>query len=156
MNEKICVPIDSAIVGELFLRGGPKAGISSWIEFVVQDYLDRTANDEWSESYEVYRESQIVEEDFESKFGNRKEGYHWAPLFLPNGTSISMEYKRATFYATVKFGKIEYKGGNYTPSELARVIANNTNRNAWRDLLVKRPGDSEWTLADDLRRRLEK
>lgn len=27
---------------------------------------------------------------------------------------------------------------------------------AWRDLLIRRPGDSDWCLADDLRRRMAK
>ena len=30
------------------------------------------------------------------------------------------------------------------------------SRNAWRDLLIKRPDDTDWCLADDLRRRMTK
>lgn len=157
MNEKICIPIDSEIVGEMFLRSGPKVCVSGWIEAIVQDYLDRTADDGcWDESFEAYRASKLLGGDFEAKFGDPKGGCHWPPLFLPNGTSISMEYKRETYHATVKFGKIDYDGANYTPSELARVIASNTSRNAWRDLRIKRPEDSDWTLADDLRRQRER
>ena len=37
-------------------------------------------------------------------------------------------------------------------AELARAIANNTSRNAWRDLMVKRPHDESWRLAEELRR----
>jgi len=49
------------------------------------------------------------------------------------------------------------RGGKiHSPLELARVIAGGTSRNAWHDLFIKRPWDSEWTLADHLRRRMLK
>jgi hypothetical protein len=48
-------------------------------------------------------------EAFAKELGNPKEGYHWAPVYLPNGTSIRMEYERETCYAPVKFGKIHVK-----------------------------------------------
>lgn len=156
MKEKIAVPIDSEIIGELFLRSGPKANISAWIEDLVWGYLERTADDDgWDEAYYDYRVNEAVSKNFTEEFGDPKQGYFWAPLFLPNGTSIRMEYKRETHYAAVKFGKIAYKDQSYSPSELAGFIANGTNRNAWRDLVIKRPGDTEWTLAADLRKRMK-
>ncbi len=151
---QLAIPIDSEIIGEMFLRSGPTANISDWIENVIRDYLDRTENDEWSEAYYAYRASRADSESFVAEYGDPKGGYHWAPLFLPNGTLIRMEYKKEISQATVKSNKIEFKGEHYSPSELARVIAAGTNRNAWRDLLIKRPGkDTDWCLADDLRRR---
>lgn len=152
----IAIPIDSEIIGEMFLRAGPKTDISDWIENVVRDYLERTADDEWSNAYYAYRESQADSKNFVEEFGDPKGGYHWAPLFLPNGTLIRMEYKKEISNAAVKNNKIGFNGENYSPSELARVIASGTSRNAWRDLLIKRPGDTDWCLADDLRRRMMK
>ena len=153
----IAIPIDSEIIGEMFLRAGPNADITDWIQNVVRDYLDRTADDEWSDAYYAYRESQADSKNFVEEFGDPKGGYHWTPLFLPNGTLILMEYKKEISQAAVRNNKIEFKGENYSPSELARTIAAGTNRNAWRDLLIKRPGkDADWCLADDLRRRLPK
>ena len=64
-----------------------------------------------------------------------------------------MEYKKQISQATVKNNKIDFKDENYSPSELASAIAAGTSRNAWRDLLIKRPGDTGWCLADELRRR---
>jgi len=149
----LSVQIDSEIIGELYLRAGkPDADITALIQDVLYDYLERTANDEWSESYHIYRLNNSTQDEF----GEPKGGYHWTPIFLPNGTLIRMEYKREISEATVKYNKIEFKGENYTPSELARFIANGTNRNAWRDLLIKRPSDTDWCLADDLRRRVMK
>lgn len=154
----ISIPIDSEIVGELYLRSGnPNVDVGAWIENVVRDYLDRTADDgDWSDAFYAYRESQVDSKDFAAEFGDPKGGYHWAPLFLPNGTLIRMEYKKEISNAVVKNNKIDFKGECYSPSELTRAIASGTNRNAWRDLLIKRPSDSDWCLADDLRRRMTK
>lgn len=155
----IPIPIDSEIVGELFLRSpsGPKTDVAGWIETIVTDFLERTADEGyWSEAYYAYREQQSGVKDFLAEFGNPKGGYHWAPLFLPNGTLIRMTYMKEVFNAAVRNDKIEFKGGYFSPSELAHVIANKTRRNAWRDLLIKRPGDTEWLLADDIRRRFVK
>jgi len=154
----VAIPIDSEIIGELILRfGSPKVDLTSWIENVVRDYLERTAdNDDWSEAYYAYRERQSGSADFTAEFGDPKGGYHWTPLFLPNGTLIRMEYKKQISQATVKNNKIDFNGQTYSPSELASVIASGTNRNAWRDLLIKRPDDRDWCLADELRRRVLK
>lgn len=151
----LSVPIEAEIIGELYLRkGDPNADISGWIEHVLFDYLERTADDgDWSPAYYEWREKAADSEDFESEFGNPKGGYRWGSLFLPNGTLIRMVYKRQTFQATVKFDRIDYEGQSYSPSELARKIAGGTSRNAWRDLLLRRPGDTDWSLADELRRR---
>lgn len=153
----IAIPIDSEIIGELYLRkGSPNIDVASWIENIVRDYLERTADDDWSEAYYAYRERQAGSEDFAAEFGDPKGGYHWTPLFLPNGTLIRMEYKKETSQAAVKNNKIDFNGECYSPSELARIIAAGTTRNAWRDLLIKRPGDTDWLLADELRRRMSK
>jgi|JI10StandDraft_1071094.scaffolds.fasta_scaffold156111_1 hypothetical protein len=152
----IAIPVDSKIIGEMFLRAGPNADISDWVENIVRDYLERTADDEWSDAYYAYRESQVGAKDFAAEFGDPKGGYHWAPLFLPNGTRIRMEYKKETSNAAVKKNKIDFNGKSYSPSELACFIAAGTSRNAWRDLLIKRPTDTEWCLADDLRSRMTK
>lgn len=77
-------------------------------------------------------------------------GYQWKNLFLPDGTEIRMQYKGAYSYAKVESDVIVYKGNPISPSNLANTVAG-SSRNAWRDLWVKRPGDGEWCLADDLR-----
>ncbi len=148
----IAVSLDSELVGEIFLRTGPKTDVAGIIEYVVWDYLERTAGDEeWSEAYREYKASAGDTKSIEAEFGDPKQGYQWSTLFLPNGTHICMEYRREKHYAAVKHGSIVYEDDEYSPSELARMIANNTSRNAWRDLMIKRPQDTSWTLADVLR-----
>ena len=66
----IAIPIDSEIIGEMFLRTGPKANITDWVENILTNYLERTADDEWSEAYYDYREKQSEVENFASEFGD--------------------------------------------------------------------------------------
>jgi len=142
----------------MFLRRDPSVDISDWIEYVVRQYLDDTADDtaRWSEAYTAYREAQVAPNEFAAEFGDPKGGYHWAPLFLPNGTLIRMEYKKEVSQAAVKNNKIDFRGANYSPSELASFIASGTNRNAWRDLLIKLPGKPDCILAEQLRHQFTK
>ena len=152
----ICVPISVGLYHQLVLRyGDPERNISQIIENVLADYIDRTeADEEWSASYREWRAGTQDLEAFAKEYGDPKRGYQWTTLFLPNGTRVSMNYKGRTYHAVVRYEQIwfDQDGKSYTPSELARVIANNTSRNAWRDLMIKRPNDSGWTLADELRK----
>jgi hypothetical protein len=148
----ISVPLDSALVGDLFCRMGAQADVPGKIESIVREYLLETADsDQWSESYRQRSESLDTAPDLKPDFGDPHQGVHWAPLFLPNGTLVRMDYKRKTFHAAIKGGHLVYKGKAHSPSEFACAVANGTNRNAWRDLLIKRPSDSSWTLAEELR-----
>lgn len=150
---KIAIPINSQLIGEMFLRGGPKSNISDWIENIIESYLDRTADDGgWEDAYYDY----IVNENSNEEFGDPRDGYRWGSLFLPNGTKIYMIYKNEKSQAVVKFSKIYFNNETYSPSQFAKAVASNTIRNAWRDLYIKRPQDIEWTLADSLRQRLMK
>ena len=152
----ISIPINAELIGEMFLRAGkPDVDVPSWIEQVVADYLERTQNDgSWASAYYNWRDDSADSKKFRTEFGDPNTGYRWGPLFLPNGTFVRMEYKRDVYRAIVKFDRIVYQEQNYTPSELASKVAAGTSRNAWRDLYIKRPSDSNWCLADELRRRL--
>ena len=77
-------------------------------------------------------------------------GYQWKSLFLPDGTEVRMQYKGEWYYAGVDGDQLLYEGDATTPRRLANYVAQ-SSRNAWRDLWIKRPGDAEWRLADDLR-----
>ncbi|MBK7929808.1 MAG: hypothetical protein IPJ98_20725 [Bryobacterales bacterium] len=116
------------------------------------DYLDRTQADEWSPAYSSWLASTGDLDAFRKEYGDPQLGYHWGTLFLPNGTKISMNYKGRVHAAEVRQQRIVFEGVVFPPSELASRIANNTSRNAWRDLLIKRPTDESWCLADTLRR----
>ena len=69
----VSVSIDSEIIGEMFLRAGPKIDVAGWIETIVSDYLERTADDQWSDAYYAYREQQASVEDFVSEYGDHQQ-----------------------------------------------------------------------------------
>lgn len=150
----VCVPVSNSLYNELVLRiGSPYADVNSYIEHAIQTYLDRTADDEWSEAYEAWKESDAEREAFVKHYGPTDKGYYWTPLFLPNGTRISMLYGGETHEAEIRHEQIFMGDKTFSsPSLLASHIANGTSRNAWRDIRIKRPTDMEYRLADELRR----
>ena len=82
-------------------------------------------------------------------------GYQWKNLFLPDGTEIRMQYKGVYSYANVDGDVLLYSGKPFSPSTMANTVTG-SSRNAWKDIWVKRPGDADWCLADDLRNQIGK
>jgi len=150
----VCVPIPVSLYNELVLRAGnPQCDITPIIEHAVESYLDRTRDDQWSDAYEAWKESCEASVEDRKRFGDPEKGLHWTPLFLPNGTKLSMQYGGKRHDAEIRHEKIFFGTEEISsPSVLASTIAAGTSRNAWRDLLIKRPADLEFRLADELRR----
>lgn len=83
--------------------------------------------------------------------GAEIRGYQWKTLFLPEGTIVrSWSYGEAN-YARVEGDDLIHMGRKVSPNQFAQSFARST-RNAWTDLLVKRPGDKRYRLACTLRR----
>ncbi|MGY0715358.1 hypothetical protein [Azospirillum argentinense] len=157
-NGTVGISLPADLYAEFILRKGESVDVTSWIINVIEDYLERTKHDEeWCDSYKDRMADDLLKDV--NLFGDTKYGYQWSTLFLPNGTRIRMQYKGAYHYAVISNEKIIVMenesplfDGHYSPSEFASRVANNTQRNAWRDLWIKRPMDRDWTLADELRR----
>ena len=80
-------------------------------------------------------------------------GYQWKSLFLPEGTVLrSWSYGEHNF-ARVERDKIMHGGQSVSPNQFARSFAR-SNRNAWFDLWVRRPGDKRFKMAGILRKEL--
>lgn len=152
----VCVPIDASLYNELVLRmGDPERDVSGTIESVLESFLERTEEDAdlWSESYFEWRDRQQPEKEFRERYGEPDRGYFWTPLFLPNGTKLSMTYGGKKYSAEIRHEQIYFDGNVISsPSALASVIAHGTSRNAWLALMIKRPKDPAFRLADELRR----
>ena len=153
MPGTVCVPISADLYNEFILRTGESRDVASWIENIIEDFLDRTKDDHpaWSEAYY----ERLAEKEELSVLGNvgpPNKGYHWQSVFLPNGSRLRMTYKGGEHFAEVRHQQVMYQDRACSPSEFARLVASNTNRNAWRDIWIKRPSDSEWIFADTLRR----
>lgn len=153
MSSKVCVPIDAKTYAEFILRSGRNVDVTNFIENIIQDYLDRTEGDAdiWSDKHAEKFHSQLGE-DFEKTYGDPEGFYQWDNLFLWNGTQIRMRYKGRDYFAVVRDEEINFEEWAYSPSQLAKKIANGTSRNAWRDLWIKERGSPQWVLAYDLRR----
>ncbi|HEU4843487.1 MAG TPA: hypothetical protein VFT05_04415 [Burkholderiaceae bacterium] len=82
------------------------------------------------------------------------QGYQWKCLFLPEGSQIRMHYRDTWHYAEVVGEEIIYRNGVVSPRQLTIAIAG-SGHNAWRELWIRRPGESAWTAASLLRRRME-
>lgn len=153
MTGTICVPLPADLCNEFSLRTGKSEDVAAWIENIVADFLERTRDDHpaWSNAHY----ERIAEDDEAAQtqyWGPVHKGYHWQSVYLPNGTRLRLTYKGEEHFAEIRHQKLFHGDQEYSPSEFARAMANNTNRNAWRDIWIKRPRDQEWTLADTLRR----
>ena len=145
MNSHICIPLPTKAFLRLvdFLREvesnrDPVAAV----EVAIHYWID---NAEWK------RDDLLPELN-----SSALHGYSWrhkeSSLFLPEGTGIRMRYKGQFCYAEVVKDEIRFEGEVLSPSALTKRITG-SNRNAWRDLWVKRPSDEKWMLADDLRQK---
>ena len=118
------------------LAGRYPGRVATVIEHVVQDFLDRTA------------------EDFDGPRNQHgSSGVSWDKLFLPVGTQLRTKYYGNYQVADVEDGKITWKGEEHSSvAQVANAMRGNTNNNAWKVLEVKRPQDAAWQLADRLRK----
>ncbi len=155
MGGKLAVLINAELHNELVLRVGTAGDVTGYIEHAIESFLERTQGDAhlWNSSY-IDRFISENSDPFQKDYGDPKKGYHWSVLFLPNGTRLKMEYKGKEYFAFVKNSSIYYENEYFSPSEWARRIANNTSRNAWRDIHVQFNGEKEWILSDVLRHRV--
>jgi hypothetical protein len=84
---------------------------------------------------------------------NGLHGYQWKCLFLPEGTVLRSWSYGEHNYARVEGDHIVHKGREVSPNQFARAFAR-SNRNAWDDLFIRRPGDKQFKLASVLRKEL--
>ena len=155
MPDYISIPIHRSLYNEFILRKGQDVDVAGWIEDIVDGFLQGTEADAQIWSDEHHR-SVLVNEAIEKelKTGDPKLGLYWQYVFLPNGTELRMKYQGKNHIADVRHEKLFYKKTQCcSPSEFASLVANKTSRNAWRDIWIKRPGDKDWTFADNERRR---
>jgi hypothetical protein len=147
------VPLHSDIVAEIVLRSQGRADVAAIVESCVDSFLERTKGDAqiWSDEHA----GQVAEEEENGdlvQLGHPSKGYNWSGVFLPNGTKLRVTYMGKDHFADVRHQQIFYADQAWTPSQFASKIANNTSRNAWRDIWVRKPDCSDWVFADHLRR----
>lgn len=146
----VYVPLHVKLYADLVRRSG-RADVSAFVGHSVEIFLEKTIGDPIIVSGKGTDETGRSEE-----YGDPRRGYHWKTLFLPNGTQIEMPYRGQKSRAEIRHeGFWSTEAEEYTsPAKFARRVANNTSRNAWRDLYIQFPGGRSWKLADSLRRGL--
>lgn len=152
----VYVPLDVEHYAELVRRSG-KAHVFTYIDHAVESFLERTEGEPniWSAEYiETLAGADDEEPAFREKYGDPGQGYQWHPIFLPNGTNVRMTYDRQQQYAEICHGKLMYGEEALSPSQFASRVANNTSRNAWRDLDIKLPGKGYWMSAEIMRQQV--
>ncbi|MBO0333495.1 hypothetical protein J0X12_07715 [Sneathiella sp. CAU 1612] len=150
-TDYIYVPLHVDLYAELVRRSG-RANVANYIENQIEGFLEATEGDPniWSAEY-IEKHTEQQDEEYLDKYGNPNRGFQWQKVFLPNGTRIRMTYRGTHYYAEVHHEKLLFNGDSVTPSEFARKVANNTSRNAWRDIYINFPGEGGWKFANDLR-----
>lgn len=132
LDDFVAVPLPVDLYAEL-ARRQPR-GVSTLLEHIAWDFIDRTAD------------------DLEAK-SRSKSGVQWDAVFLPDGTEVRTKYYGDFKVTTIVGGDIVWEGKTYdSMSQLARAMRGDTSNNAWKVLEVKRPGDGSFKPADFLRR----
>lgn len=83
----------------------------------------------------------------EGASANAEGGYQWKQLFLPPGTRLRASFGRTPYFAVVKDSEIRFGELAVTPSGFANLQGSG-NRNAWKAVWLRFPGNEQWVLAD--------
>lgn len=132
LDSFVAVPLSYALFMRLAARW--PGGVSTGVEDVLSDFLERT------------------ETDFRAGKAER-EGLQWESVHLPHGTRLRTKYFGDVHEASIEDGRIVWDNTQYgSVSRLASAMRGETSNNAWKVMEVKRAGDSQWIPADRLRR----
>lgn len=154
-NDYIYVPFPRELYDKVVIRSEGKIDPVYLAIYKLEEWIENTLHDlqEWTEEGFKEWQAELDQSSSGPSLGDPLKGYQWKELFLPNGSDLRMTYQSKNHYAQIRHEKVMYEGAAYSPSQLASKIADNTSRSAWRDLWVKFPGESNWHLGSELRRR---
>ncbi|MYM72750.1 hypothetical protein GTP56_11130 [Duganella sp. FT134W] len=74
-------------------------------------------------------------------------GYQWKQVYLPEGTRLRASFGGQPYFATVTGTEIKSGDLTLTPSGFANLHGSG-NRNAWKAVWLRFPGNEQWVLAD--------
>ena len=131
LDSFISIPLPTTLVFALLKRS--PHGISGLIEYIAEDFLERTRD------------------DFDTN--NQITGIYWEAVFLPNGTELRTKYFGEYKIAKIENDRILWNGNEYPSfAKLANSMRGCTMNNAWKELQIKRPSDQKWLPAQSIRR----
>jgi hypothetical protein len=74
-------------------------------------------------------------------------GYQWKQVYLPDGTRLRASFGGQPHFATVTGTEIKSGDLTLTPSGFANLYGSG-NRNAWKAVWLRFPGNEQWVPAD--------
>lgn len=158
MTNQVYIPFPKELYDTVVIRSGGKIDLSTVAEDLVLRWIENVKHDPdlWTEDGLALFAKEDDVNDAEV-YGPADRGYQWQDLFLPNGAELRMKYKGEYHYAHIRHEKVASKcGARQTPSQWVSTVANDTARNAWRDIDVKLSPIEKWNSALYLRREIEK
>jgi hypothetical protein len=161
MSDTIYVPFPKSLYNDVirFSDGkvDPVALAVDQLEAFIERTIDQTDwwGDRWSEVAEIYAPDAL--EAWQKRNMDRpvRRPVIWKSLTLPPGTELRMTYKGNDHFARVVDGAVVDSDGRFSPAEWCRKIANYTQRNAWRDIWLRMPGEKDFKLAQTLKEEQE-
>lgn len=156
MPETIYVPFPKRLYDDVIRFSDGKIDPVHLATEQLETFIERTINDvdwwgeRWPEVAEIYAPTEY-ESWKKSAEGRSARPLIWKSLTLPNGTEFRMTYKGTDHYAKAVDGAAVDLDGRYSPAEWCRKVANYTQRNAWRDIWLRRPGEKDFKQAQSLK-----
>ena len=153
MKEIIYIAFPKHLYHKILVRSGGRLDPAILAADQVEGFIERNMMDStfWSEEGLKQFEAEF-QAMAKNNFGNPEMGYQWQQVFLPNGTKMRITYKNRNYFAQVQNERVVADGKKYSsPSEWVSAKADNTSRNAWRDVWIMRPDESAWRFANTLR-----
>lgn len=161
----IYIPFSQKLYNNIIRFSDGKFNPTDYVEDLVRNYIEKDLESGPSEYWNEEQLEEIAEEfaphvlerwkqeDKVSLDKRREENKPlvWKEITVSSGSEVRMAYGGKHYYAKVKGGSIIDDEEFYSPSEWATKVANNTSRNAWRDLWFKEPLSSTWIPAQFIR-----
>ena len=98
----------------------------------------------------AYMKPQPAAQPQQAAVADGDTGYQWKQIFLPEGTRLRASFGRTPYFAVVQGNAIRCGEQSLSPSAFANLQGSG-NRNAWKAVWLRFPGDQQWVLADTCR-----
>jgi hypothetical protein len=163
MTRKIYGPLDADLVTDIIRYSDGKVDPFDMANTQLRSFVERSVEtvptlwgdriDEVAEKYapDVFERWDREDERRSAEWRENNQPLVWKEISVSAGSEVRMAYGDKHHYAIIQRGHIVDNGNEYSPSEWASKVADNTSRNAWRDLWFKEPLSKAWVPAELMR-----
>ncbi|MER8885837.1 hypothetical protein NKJ73_07070 [Mesorhizobium sp. M0074] len=148
----VSIPFPQDLYNRIILRSGGKLDPVSLAVDQVEQFIERTRDEPLVWTREGVAQFAAEQAVAGAEFGDPDRGHQWSFVFLPNGTELRMKYLGKTHYATIKSENVVSDATTFSSvSQWVRNVARGTSRNAWHDVWIRFPKESEFRYSDTVR-----